>query len=163
MRDRQCFPARRDLRLGGDAGAGALPAGAASHFGPELKRFILSQYHQGQVTIPRLFMLLRDLGVSISKRQIVRLLNESQDTFLKEAGEVLRAGLSSASWITVDDTGARHKAKNAYCTHIGNDRFAFFATTLKSRQFPRTAAGGQTDYVINAAALDYMRDLICPR
>ena len=155
----------RWLMPSGETVVAALPAGAASHFGPELKRFILSQYHQGQVTIPRLFMLLRDLGVSISKRQIVRLLNESQDTFLKEAGEVLRAGLSSASWITVDDTGARHKAKNAYCTHIGNDRFAFFATTgSKSRlNFLELLRAGQTDYVINAAALDYMRDHNLPK
>ena len=155
----------RWLMPSGETVVAALAAGAASHFGPELKRFILSQYDQGQVTIPRLFMLMRDLGVSISKRQIVRLLNESQDTFLKEAGEVLRAGLSSASWITVDDTGARHKAKNAYCTHIGNDRFAWFATTgSKSRlNFLELLRAGQADYVINAAALDYMRDHNLPK
>jgi hypothetical protein len=60
----------------------ALPQGAASHFGPGLKRFILSQYHQGQVTIPRLVTQLRDLGIDISKRQIVRLLSGKQDAFL---------------------------------------------------------------------------------
>ena len=31
-----------------------LPAGVSSHFGPELRRFVLAQYHQGQVTVPRL-------------------------------------------------------------------------------------------------------------
>jgi len=31
-----------------------LPGGVTSHFGPELKRFVLAQYHQGQSTIPRL-------------------------------------------------------------------------------------------------------------
>jgi Transposase IS66 family len=150
----------RWLTASGETVMAALPAGFAGHFGPELKRFILSQYHQGQVTIPRLFVLLRDLGVSISKRQIVRLLNESQDIFLKEAADVLRAGLCSASWITVDDTGARHKAKNAYCTHIGNDRFAWFATTSsKSRlNFLELLRAGQTTYVINETAIAYMRD-----
>jgi len=44
----------------------------------------------------------------------VRLLTSKQDAFLKENMEVLRAGLSSASWLTVDDTGARHKARNVY-------------------------------------------------
>ena len=137
----------------------ALPKGAASHFGPELKRFILSQYHQGQMTIPRLLTQLQDLGIDISKRQIVRLLSGKQDAFLAEATEVLRAGLGSASWITVDDTGARHKAKNGFCTHIGNDRFAFFATTRsKSRlNFLELLRAGRDDYIINAAALDYMR------
>lgn len=57
---------------------------------------------------------------------MVRLLAAKQDRFLDEAREVLRAGLSSAAWITVDDTSARHKAKNGFCTHIGNDRFACY-------------------------------------
>ena len=118
----------------GETVVAALPKGAARHFGPNLKRFILSQYHQGQVTVPRLAALLAELGIDISKRQIVRLLSAKQDAFLAEAREVLREGLAWASWITVDDTGARHKARNGFCTHIGNDRFAFFATTgSKSR------------------------------
>ena len=32
----------------------ALPAGTVGHFGPELRRFVLAQYHPGQVTVPRL-------------------------------------------------------------------------------------------------------------
>jgi len=57
----------------------ALPKGIAGHFGPNLKRFVLSQYHQGQVTIPRLTAQLTGLGIAISKRQIVRLLSSKQD------------------------------------------------------------------------------------
>jgi hypothetical protein len=38
---------------------------------------------------------------------------------------VLRAGLRSADWLTADDTGARHKAQNGFCTQIGNDRFVW--------------------------------------
>jgi len=97
----------RWLLSSGETVVAALPKEATSHFGPELKRFILSQYHQGQVTIPRLLTLLQDLGIDISKRQIVRLLSTGQDAFLAEAKEVLRAGLRSASWITVDDTSAQ--------------------------------------------------------
>ena len=48
---------------------------------------------------------------------------------LAEARDVLRAGLSSAKWITVDDTGAHHKAVNGFCTQIGNAHFAWFGTT----------------------------------
>jgi hypothetical protein len=155
----------RWLSPSGETLAAALPKGTTSHFGPGLKRFVLSQYHQGQITVPRLVTQLKDLGIDISKRQIVRLLSGKQDAFIAEAAEVLRAGLASASWITVDDTGARHKAKNGYCTHIGNDRFAFFATTgSKSRlNFLELLRAGQTDYVINAAALDYMRDHNLPK
>ena len=52
----------------------ALPAGTVGHFGPELRRFVLAQYHPGQVTVPRIVAQLRDLGMAISKRQVVRLL-----------------------------------------------------------------------------------------
>src|SRR5205085_9751905 len=137
-----------------------LPAGIDGHFGPELRRFVLAQYHQAQTTVPRLVMLLRSLGIFISKRQVVRLLIEGQDGFLAEARDVLRAGLSSAAWITVDDTGARHKAANGFCTQIGNASFAWFGTTgSKSRlNFLALLRSGYDDYVINAEALAYMRE-----
>ena len=136
-----------------------LPAGIHGHFGPELRRFVLAQYHQGQVTMPRLLALLRGFGIVISKRQVVRLLIADQDSFLAENRDVLRAGLSSAAWVTVDDTGARHKAANGVCTQIGNAHFAWFGTTAsKSRgNFLQVLRAGHSDYVINAEALAYMR------
>jgi Transposase IS66 family len=136
-----------------------LPPGVRGHFGPELRRFALAQYHQGQVTVPRLLTLLQAIGFSISKRGLVRLLIDGQGAFLSEARDVLRTGLETASWITVDDTGARHKGRNGVCTQIGNDNFAWFATTgSKSRlNFLDLLRAGHTDYVINDAALAYMR------
>ncbi|CAH2603010.1 conserved protein of unknown function [Rhodovastum atsumiense] len=137
-----------------------LPEGIRGHFGPELRRYVLMQYHQGQVTVERLVAQLQAVGVSISKRQVMRLLIEGQDAFLTETREVLRAGLETASWITVDDTGARHRGANAVCTQIGNDDFAWFGTTgSKSRMnFLELLCAGHTDYVINQAALEYMRE-----
>ena len=137
-----------------------LPGGIRGHFGPELRRFVLMQYHQGQVTVERLVTQLRAIGISISKRQVMRLLIAQQDTFLDESEEVLRAGLQTASWITVDDTGARHRGANAVCTQIGNDNFAWFGTTgSKSRlNFLELLRAGHTDYVINDAALAFMRE-----
>jgi hypothetical protein len=137
-----------------------LPAGIDGHFGPELRRFVLGLYHQGQMTVPRLVTLLRGLGIFISKRQVVRLLNAGQDEFLAEARDVLRAGLSSADWITVDDTGARHKATNGFCTQIGNEHFTWFGTTdSKSRlNFLELLRAGHGDYVINDEAIAYMRE-----
>jgi hypothetical protein len=136
-----------------------LPAGVRSHFGADLRRYVLAQYHQGQVTVPRLAAQLRAIGVAISKRQVVRLLNEGQDGFLGEARDVLRAGLETGAWVSVDDTGARHRGANGVCTQIGNDRFAWFATTgSKSRiNFLGLLRAGYTDYVINAEALAYMQ------
>lgn len=136
-----------------------LPEGIDGHFGPELQRFVLMQYYQGQVTMDRLVELLCAIGIRICKRQLRRLLCRGQEDFEAEAQGVLRAGLSASGWITVDDTGARHQAANGYCTQIGNDHFAWFATTgSKSRlNFLELLRAGYTDYVINAEALDYMR------
>jgi hypothetical protein len=136
-----------------------LPSGIDGHFGPELRRFVLAQYHQGQVTVARLVALLEAVGIEISKRQVVRLLIDGQDGFVEEARDVLRAGLETAAWVTLDDTGARHKAQNGYCTQVGNDRFAWFATTgSKSRRnFLELLRAGHGDYVVNAEALAYMR------
>ena len=105
-----------------------LPAGVVGHFGAELRRFALMLHHQGQVTVERLTAQLRAFGVAVSKRQVMRLLIEGQDGFLEENREVLWAGLATAAWVTVDDTGARHAGRNRFCTHIGNDDFAWFGT-----------------------------------
>jgi hypothetical protein len=111
-----------------------MPAGVVGHFGPALRRFVLAQYHQGQVTVPRLVAQLRAIGVVISKRQVVRLLNAGQDAFLAEAREVLRAGLSTAGWISVDDTGALSGISCA----VGHDRSEGAPTChdAKSRGYP---------------------------
>jgi hypothetical protein len=136
-----------------------LPAGIAGHFGPDLRRFVLMQYHQGQTTLPRLTALLQATGLSISKREVQRLLTDRHDRFLEEAREVLRAGLVASPWVSVDDTGARHQAKNGFCTQIGNDHFTWFGTrATKTRlNFLDLLRAGYTDYVLNEATFGYLR------
>ena len=153
------FRRERWLTPDGRTVVAPLPDGIDGHFGPALRRFVLAQYHQGQVTVPRLVAMLDAIGIAVSKRQVVRLLIDRQERFHAEAQDVLRAGLATAPWVTVDDTGARHKAKNGYCTQIGNDRFAWFGTTAsKSRlNFLELLRAGHGDYVINAEALAYMK------
>jgi hypothetical protein len=137
----------------------ALPCGVTSHFGPELRRFVLIQHTQGQVTVARLLIQLRAIGIDVSKRQVMRMLIDNQENFLNEARDVLRAGLKAAPWISVDDTGARHKGANGVCTQIGNDHFAWFGTTRsKSRlNFLELLRAGHADYVVDGQALAYMR------
>jgi hypothetical protein len=137
-----------------------LPEGIEGHFGPELRRFVLMQYHQGQSTMPRLLALLRSIGIAISKRQLVRLLNENHEELIAEAQNVLRAGLETSPWVSADDTGARHAGKNGFCTQIGNEWFTWFRTrSSKSRlNFLDLLRAGHTDYVLNDAAYDYMRN-----
>ena len=90
----------------------------------------------------------------------MRLLIDRQDDFLTETREMLRAGLETADWVIVDDTGARHRGANGVRTQIGNDTFAWFSTTgSKSRlNFLDLLRAGHTDYVINDAALEYLRE-----
>ena len=136
-----------------------LPAGIVGRFGPELRRFVLLQHHQGQVTAERITAFLSGLGLAISKRQVVRLLTARAAAFVDEAAAVLRAGLATARWITVDDTAARHRARNGVTTQIGDDRFTFFATgAAKSRRnFLEVLRAGHDEYVVNDDALAHMR------
>lgn len=127
------------------------------HFGPNLVSHILHQHHHNHVTQPLLQEELAELGIAISAGQINHILTEDNQVFHEEKAEVLRAGLASADYIQVDDTGARHQGQNGYCTHIGNEFFAYFASTdSKSRlNFLEVLRGGHSDYVINDVAVAY--------
>jgi Transposase IS66 family len=154
-----CYQRERWVTPDGVTILAPLPAGIAGHFGAELRRFVLMHYHQGQSTLPRLLVLLRSMGVAISQRQLQRLLTAKHDGFIAEAQNVLRAGLETSSWVSVDDTGARHAAKIGFCTQVGNDRFTWFGTRAsKSRlNFLDLLRAGHADYVLNDVAYGYMR------
>jgi len=128
-------------------------------YGPNLHRFVLALHFSGQVTCERIVGLLNGMGVLISKRQVVRLLTAKLETFRAEDEAVLRAGLGGA-YITVDDTGARHAGKSGYTTQIGSQNFTSFRTgPSKSRlSFLSRLCGGTSLYVINEAALEYMKE-----
>lgn len=135
-----------------------LPAGIVGGFGPGLRRFLLVAHAQGQVTTERLVALLGGIGIEISKRQVVRLLTSRLAGLIAEDRAVLQAGLSTAPWVTVDDTAARHARQDAFTTQIGDARFTAFRTgASKSRQaFLSLLRAGHGEYVINDAALAYM-------
>ena len=142
-----------------------LPAGIVGGCGPHLHRLVLMLHFQGQMTCERIVALLTGLGLAISKRQVVRLLTAKLEDFRAEDEAVLRAGLAGAPFVTVDDTGARHAGKGCFTTHIGSDRFAAFRTGPgKSRlAFLGRLLGGAARYVINAAAIAYMRGADLPQ
>ena len=142
----------------------ALDPGIVGGYGPNLHRFVLALHFSGQVTCERIVALLNGMGVLISKRQVVRLLTAKLETFRAEDEAVLKAGLGGA-YVTVDDTGARHAGKSGYTTQIGSDTFTVFRTgPSKSRlAFLSRLCGGTTLYVINDAALDYMKDRQLPQ
>ena len=116
-------------------------------------------HFQGQMSCDRILTLLNGVGVVISKRRVVRLLTVNLETFHAEDAEVLAAGLRGSSFVTVDDAGTRHAGKACFTAHIGSDRFTAFRTGPgKSRlAFLGRMLGGAACYVINAAAIAYMR------
>lgn len=127
------------------------------HFGPILHGYIIYQHRHCNVTQPLLLEQLHELGIDISAGQLNRILTENKDSFHQEKAEILQAGLEEASYIGVDDTGARHDGKNGYCTAIGNDLFAYFESTdSKSRlNFLKVLRGSSTAYAINEVAIAY--------
>lgn len=138
---------------------GRLPeALRGSHFGPRLRSYILYQSYQQHVTQPLIVEGLRELGIEISVGQVNRLLTEGKEAFHTEKEALLRTGLAVARYVGVDDTAARHRGQNGYCTYIGNEFFTWFASTeSKSRRnFLDLLRAGHTDYVLNEAAREYM-------
>ena len=135
-----------------------LDRGIVGGYGPNLNRLVLALHFAGQMTCERIVALLNGMGVVISKRQVVRLLTVKLETFRVEDAAVLKAGLSGA-YVTVDDTGARHAGKSGYTTQIGSSNFTAFRTgPSKSRlAFLSRLCGGTSLYVINDAAIDYMK------
>jgi hypothetical protein len=147
------------LTPGGEIITGELPAEVGdSHFGATLRSFILYQYYHAQVTEPLILEGLREWGVTMSTGHLHRLIVEGKERFHQEKDEILEVGLRVSSYIHVDDTGARHQGKNGFCTHIGNEWFAWFESTeSKSRiNFLQLLRAGHSDYVLGGVALEYM-------
>jgi len=153
-----CYLLERWATPGGKNIVGKLPSHVQGHYDFQLKGYILYQHNHCQVTQPLLLEQLWEWGVDISAGQLNRILTEDNDIFHNEKDDILSTGLKVSDYVNVDDTGARHNGKNGYCTHIGNELFAWFQSTdSKSRiNFLELLRTGQTDYVINEDALEYM-------
>jgi hypothetical protein len=125
----------------------------------------LLQDYQQPVSQPLILQQLGALGGQISSGQLNRILTEGHEPFHAEKAEMLRVGLVVSSYLNVDDTTARHRGQNGYCTHIGNELFTWFASTAsKSRiNFLELLRAGQTDYVIDAEARAYMSHQQLPK
>jgi hypothetical protein len=144
---------------------GKLPEHIKGHYNINLVRYILHQYYHADVTQPLIFEQLLELGIDISSGQVNRIINENKDIFHAEKDGILTAGLEVSDYVHVDDTGARHQGRNGYCTHIGNELFAWFESTQsKSRiNFLTLLSGKHTDYVLNEEAFEYMRAQKLPK
>jgi hypothetical protein len=149
----------RWLTPDGQSVVAPLPADVlpGSHFGPDLICYILHQYHNQHVTQPLLLEQLHQVGIDISAGELSRILTEGKDAFHQEKAELLPTALAVSTYVQVDDTGARHQGHNGSCTHIGNELFAFFASTeSKSRlNFLEILRRPHADYLINKQSVTY--------
>lgn len=161
-----CYRRQRWQTPKGDYIVGQLPDEVSgSHYGASLTAFILYQYYGCHVTQPLIVEQLNELGVQISSGQVNNIIIKNKERFHKEKDQILGTGLKISAYINVDDTGARHNGTNGYCTHIGNELFAWFKSTQsKSRiNFLSLLRGQHCDYVINEAAIEYMKQQALPK
>jgi hypothetical protein len=152
--------------LEGNYVVASLPAEiVGSHYGVNLRSQLLYDYHHNRITQPLLLEQVRAWGIAMSAGQLNRLLTEGQARFHAEKDTLLRTGLEISDYIQADDTGARHQGKNGYCTHIGNELFAWFESTpSKSRiNFLELLRTGYSDYVVDEGALSYMEKQKLPK
>src|ERR671923_1579286 len=139
---------------------GKLPVSVrGGHFGVTLVSYILYQHHHCQVTQALVLEQLREWGIDISAGEGDGLLTGKHEPFHEEKDALLPAAYACAGYLTVDDTGARHRGQNGYTTHMGNELFAWFGSTKsKSRiNFLQLLRAGHEDYRVDKEALAYMQ------
>ena len=138
---------------------------ASGHFGLMLKTYILYQYYHCHVTQPLLLEQLQEWGLDISSGQLNKIIVEGKEKYHQEKQEILRMGLLVSSYINTDDTGARHQGVNHYCTHIGNEWFAWFETRANKNRinFLELLRGEKTEYILSREALNYMEKQKLPK
>ncbi len=145
---------------------GQLPESVRGHWGSKLQSYILHQYHHQHVTQPLLLEQLHDFGIDISSGQLNNMITENLDNFHDEKDALLQSGIKHAHYLQTDDTKARHAGKNGYCTHIGNELFAWFKSTeSKSRInfLELLHQGKEQEYVFNSDAFEYMEQHTLPK
>ena len=84
-----------------------LGAGIVGGCGPHLHRFVLMLHFEGQMPCERIVALLAGLGLTISKRQVVRLLTAKLSTQRENVRCLnnVRMSAYSAVWVGVDNDG----------------------------------------------------------
>ena len=137
---------------------GQLPNQIQGHYGVGLKQFILYLNYDLNVPQTLIYNSLREIGIEISTGEINNILINDKELFHTEKELLLETGLKISPYVNVDDTGARHAGKNGYCTHIGNEFFAYFkSTSSKSRiNFLELLRGKYCDYVMDIDAMNYI-------
>jgi regulator of replication initiation timing len=138
-----------------------LPTGYQGEFGPTIKALILSLYHKSKVTASGIVDFLKEHGILIGASTVSRFLTEGHDVFHKEKQDIVSAGLQSAAYQQMDDTGARVFGKNYYSHILCNEFYtAYFSRRQKDRlTILEILTQGELTFRINDTTLSLMKEM----
>ncbi|MBI3979368.1 MAG: hypothetical protein HY331_14390, partial [Chloroflexi bacterium] len=152
-----CFRKEKDSSPSlGETYLAPLPAGYTGQFGPGLKSLAIVLGFAANVTEPKLLRLFHSVGVRISAGELSNLLIKDQEPFHAEKTAVTLAGLASAPWQQIDDTGTRVNGQNQHCQILGNPLCTAYVTTAtKDRLTVIDVLQNQAErmYLLNEEAL----------
>ena len=99
---------------------GTLPAEYKGQFGNELKAWLQTFHHLGDMTQSRLSALLKNIGILISDGTISNVLLSNADAMQEEALQILHTGLECIDYAQIDATksfeAGQTKATQIICT-----------------------------------------------
>jgi len=112
-----------------------LPNEVDGGFGAELKAFVVYLYFSCRVPEKKIWRMLIEAGIVISEGEISNILTKTcREKFTQEKADIFEAGMKSADYFHIDDTGARHKGVNHHVQVICTLLFSvFFITHKKDR------------------------------
>ena len=141
---------------------GELPAGYHGQFGPGVRAWVLTLYHEGAMSEPKILEVLQTVGLKISAGQLSDLLIKDQDVFHAESADVVRAGIESSPWHHLDSTGTRVNGINQHCHVLCNPLYTFYSTTISKDRLSMLRvllAGSDPLFHFNAQAITLMEQL----
>ena len=139
--------------------SGKLPDGIKGEYGPGVRSLVITLSHVANVSEPKIYEFLRNIGVHISKATISRILTKGIDIFHEEKAEIFLEGLKATPYQQIDDTSARVNGDNHYTQILCNPYYAaYFTVPNKSREsiLDILLCGKEKTYCFNDEAFDLM-------
>ena len=111
-----------------------LPSGYEGEFGPGIRSLIITLYYAAEMTEPKIFEFLENMGTDISKGQISNILIKKNDRWHEEKNAIYTSGLQSSVYQHSDDTSTRVNGINQHCHIFCNPYYsAYFTRPRKDR------------------------------
>jgi Transposase IS66 family. len=139
--------------------SGKLPDGIKGEYGPGVRSLVITLSHVANVSEPKIYEFLRNIGVHISKATISRILTKGIDVFHEEKAEIFLEGLKATPYQQIDDTSARVNGDNHYTQILCNLYYAaYFTVPNKSREniLDILLCGKEKTYCFNDEAFNLM-------